>query len=230
MGWTETATAITALRGLVNDGPTDKICSNKSVVGPQDGTNLMFKTFEFRRVGTFVGPSPVSFPCGVFNNGQQVNARDIAQDDPISGTFQLKGSGTGTAPANRDNFVATYYYQWFTDDELDTFLQNASNWLNLGSTYINVPDGLNACVLDFAARECYRKAAVKFTQRMSEVYKTEDAPEGIQEMINSWRGMAKDFMASAETMRNNYYQRSGQAEQPLFGFALGRVRDPVPRR
>ena len=230
MGWIDTPTATTALRSLVNDGPADKLCQSKKLVGVQDGVNLTFKTFEFRRVGTFVGPIPVAFPQGVYKNGALLNARDIKVDDPASGVFMLRGTGTGTAPQPRDLFTATYYYQWFTDAELQSFLSNASNWLSLGSNYLTIPDGLNASALDFAARECYRKAAVKFTQRMSEVYKTEDAPEGVQDMIDTWRSLAKDFMASAEKMRDDFYSRAGQANQPLFGFGLGRVTDPVPRR
>lgn len=225
MGWADTATAILALRNLIHDGPTDKRAVNKKVLGVQDGVNTIFTTFEGRRVGDFQHPG---FPLGVYVNGAVVPGNKVTADDPLSGVFQLD---TSVLPGNRQPLTATYYYQWFLDTELGQFLTDASKWLGLGPTYINVPDGLVPACLRFAAQEAYEKAAMRYSTRMSEVFQLEDAPkEEILKSIEAFKEMAKDFMSKAETMRDDFYERQGQAKAPNFGFALGGVVDPVPRR
>lgn len=227
MGWTSTATAITALRTLIKDNPTDKLCSVKQVIGTVDGVNLIFKTFEYRRVTDFT-ISPTPFPLGVYKNGTQIDPTNISQDDTDSGAFQL---AIAVVPSNRDSIRATYYYQWFEDAELDTFMQNASTWLGLGATYINLPDGLNASALRFAAQEAYLAASMKYATRASEVFKTEDAPsEDVMKSVAAFKDMADSYMETAKDMRDDYYTRQGQSLAPNFGFALGSVTDPTPRR
>jgi hypothetical protein len=221
MIWATSAQAILALRSVIFDGPTDKLCSNKSLVGVQDGVNTIFKTFEYRRVTNFT-LSP-GFPQGVYDNGV---LQTVTTDDPASGAFQVS-----VAPGPRDTFNATYYYQWFLDSDLDGFLQNASVWLGFNTTYINTPDGLTPALADYAAREAYRSAAMKYSLRMSSIYKTEDAPtEDIINSVNMWKEMAQDFEDSAAKQRDDYYTRQGQSLAPNFAFQLGRVTDPTPRR
>ena len=226
MGWPNTASAITALRTLIKDNPQDKLCSTKAVIGEMNGTNSIFKTFEYRRVNSFASSAGVVFPQGVYKNGTLLPSSGVTQDDPTSGAFQL-----AVVPVSRDSIRATYYYQWFTDPELDSFFQNASTWLGFGPTYINLDDGLNASALRFAAQEAYLAAAMKYSQRMSEVYKLEDAPsEEILKALEAFRNMADSFMKDATSLRDDFYTRQGQSKAPLFGFALGHVRDPQPRR
>lgn len=227
MGWIDSPTAIQALRALLFDGPADKYCSNKKVLGTIDGINGIFKTFEYRRVNNF---TTAIFPQGVFKNGIQVPLVNITSDDLPSGTFVLNGSAIPTQ-TGRDVITASYYYQWFVDPELDTFLQHASTWLGLGTTYINIDNGLNASALRFAAQEAYEAAAMKYSVRASETYKLEDAPsEDILKAISAFKDMADSFMEKAKELRDDFYTRQGQSLSPLFNLSLGRVRDPSPRR
>jgi hypothetical protein len=225
VGWLDIPTATLALRTLVNDGPTDKRAINKKVLGIQDGVNTIFTTFEFRRVGSFQTPA---FPMGIYVNGASVPGNKVIQDDPASGVFQLNAS---VLPGNREPMTASYYYQWFVDAELQQFLADASNWLGQGGNYITLDPGLNEAAIRFAAQKAYEKAAMKYSTRMSEVFQLEDAPsEDILKAITAFQAMAKDFMDSAGKMRDDFYTRQGQSLAPNYGFALGRVRDPVPRR
>lgn len=225
MSWADSPTAITALRTLVKDNPQDKLCSTKEVIGERNGSNKIFKTFEYRRLTDF-SSTGLSFPLGLYLNGTMMSSTGVGQDDMASGAFSLVN-----APADTDTLRATYYYQWFTDPELDNFLQNASTWLGFGPSYIGIPDGLNAACLRFAAQEAYLAASMKYATRMSEVYKLEDAPsEEIVKALDAFKSMANDFMKSAETLRDDYYKRQGQPNAPVFGFALGHIRDPQPRR
>lgn len=222
MGWVDSPTAILALRSLIFDGPTDKICSNKKVIGAIDGVNTLFKTFEYRRLTDF---TTVAAPLGVYVNSVQTTA---ASDDKMSGTFTLTVPPTTTT---RDVVTASYYYQWFFDADLDVFLQNASSWLGFGLVYTNIPDGLNVAALRFAAQEAYEAAAMKYSTRLSETYKLEDAPsEEILKSVSAFKDMADSFMDKATKLRDDFYTRQGQSLAPNFAFSLGRVRDPSPRR
>lgn len=225
MAWVDNPTAILALRSLIYDGPQDKYCAMKPVIGIVNGTNVSFKTFEYRRTTDFTAAVA---PLGVFVNGSQVTATadDVATTNTGSFTLSSAPSMTG-----RDAVTATYYYQWFVDSELDSFLQNAATWLGFSTTYITIPDGLNAAALRFAAQEAYEAAAMRYSTRMAQTYKLEDAPsEDILKSVAAFKDSADGFLAKAEKMRDDYYTRQGQSLAPNYSFALGRVRDPVPRR
>ncbi len=225
MGWADAATAYIALRNLIKDNDQDKLCATKAVLGELNGSNKTFKTFEYRRLTDF-SSSGTSWPLGIYMNGSMLPSSGVNRDDPDSGTFELT-----SAPDDRDSIRASYYYHWFTDVELESFLQNASTWLGQGTNYLNLVDGLNAAALRFAAQEAYVAAAMKYSTRMSEVYKLEDAPsEEILKALDAFRGMAKDFMKSATALRDDYWQRQGQPGAPNVAFSLGSVRDPQPRR
>lgn len=222
MSWASTAAAITQLRNLIYDGPTHKLCSQKKVIGDINGTNKVFKTFENRRITDFTAPTGAQ---GVFINGTLAT---VDTDDTESGTFTLHVAPSQSA---RDDVRATYYYHWFEDTELDGFLQNAATWLGFSTTYTTINDGLNAAALRFAAQEAYEAAAMRYSTRMAEVYKLEDAPnEDILKSVQAFKDMADSFLAKAETMRDDFWTRQGQAKAPNFSFQLGKVSDPTPRR
>lgn len=225
MAWPNSQAAISALRNILLDGPKDKICANKKVLGICDGVNTVFKTFEYRRITDFTNPV---FPEGIYQSGQPIDSGLVDSDDLASGIFVVNGSAI---PDNRITMTATYYYQWFTDAELDSFLQNASTWLGFSTTYINTPDGLNPALLRFACQEAYESAAMKYSTRAAEVYQLEDAPkEDILKAIEAFQKMADNFLSKAEQMRDDFYTRQGQSLAPNFAFSLGKVTDPTPRR
>lgn len=227
MAWSNSAAAILSLRSLIHDGPTDKLCSQKKVIGPVDGVNTIFKTFETRRITLF--SASTTFPLGVYKNGVLVAFGNISNDDIESGTFQLSSAPSQTG---RDTITASYYYQWFIDSDLDGYLQNASTWLGFaGASYPSIPDGLNAAALRFAAQESYLAVSAKYSTRMSEMYKLEDAPsEDILKSVQAFKDMASGYMKEATALRDDYYTRQGQSKAPLFNLSLGSVGDPVPRR
>lgn len=226
MAWPNTATAITALRNILFDGPKDKRANGKKVLGVIDGTNATFSTFEYRRTIPFTSATGT---IGVFKSGTNITS-SVLTDDTDSGIFTIASSAIPSA-TGRDVLTASYYYQWFVDSELDQFLQNGSSWLGLGVTYTNIPDGLNVACLRFAAQEAYEAAASKYSTRIAEVFQLEDAPsEDILKSVEAFHTMADNFLAKAETMRDDFYKRQGQSLAPNFGFALGAVLDPKPRR
>lgn len=225
--WTTNADAIIDLRRLLSDGDTDKFCDLKLVFGKINGTNLRFKTFEQRRITNLstviVAPSPV----GVFKNDVILDpTTDVTQDDPISGTFLLS-----TAPVDGDELRASYYYQWFLDAELDQFLQNASQWLGTGSTYVNTEDGLIPAALHYAAQEAYTKLALWASMSQSNVYMLNDVPNADSKgAVKTFQSMAEMMQKKSNELRQGFYGRNDQALAPLFRSSFGRVTTLTPRR
>lgn len=216
------STGIADLRTLLSDGPSDRHNYQKRCFGQVNGANVNFKTFEARRVTNFT----IAGTGGVFINSLIVPATGLLSDNPETGEFVLISA---YAPADGGVVEASYYNQWFTDIELDTFLQISSRWLQGTSIYLNTADQFVDALQKYAAAEAYLKMAQRWRTYMSQGYKVEDAPK------DSPTYNTKDFLAMSETMRSEalasrtefMQTRQGRALQPLFGRIAGRVRNPV---
>lgn len=220
MSWTAAA-ARQQLRFLLSDGDTDKLAHRKAVFGLQDDGNLLFKTLEFRRVSTLVGKADPD-PQGVFVNNARVS---VGLDDVASGQFQLDAP-----PSNGDEVRATYYYQWFTDAELDFFIVDASRFVQSTEDCTTIPMGLRQAALQYAAYDAYQKLASRWAQKQSDVYRVEDSLKEDSERGNPFLALAKDCRKCAMDLRDDYYQKQGQALNPAYGSIPGRIREVVPKR
>lgn len=217
MSW---ATALDDLRILLSDGPTDKYNYRKATFPAPNGTNVKFKTYEFRRVTDF---TMVASDLGVYVNGALVA---VASDNLATGEFTLS-----VAPSDGDVVQATYYNQWFNNTELESFLKSASNWLAFADNYAGVPGGLIPAAKKYAASEAYLKLALRWSQMQSEQYRVEDAvnPRN-QAAVDSFMNLSKGLREDATTLRDQYYTRSGQSLQPIFVTIPGGVKANQPRR
>lgn len=218
MSW---STALDEIRDLLSDGATDKLRARKRCIGPCNGANTVFKTFEFRRISDFTSPS---FPLGVFIT-DAASPSTAALDDPSTGTFTL------SSPPGPNDFVeATYYIQYFIDDELNKFLINASRWLTSSDDFTQVPPGLQPSALKYAASDAYQKLSIRWMDHMSETYRLEDKPdEKNSPIVDSFQKKAEYFKKSATEARDEYYTRQGQSLSPNFISIAGSVRDIPPR-
>jgi hypothetical protein len=211
------------MRLKLSDNPNDKLRAYKRVFGQIDGTNTVFKTFEFRRITDF---TLGAVPLGIYKNQVRLNTSDIASDDVTTGYFTL-----AAAPSGSDVIEATYYVQFFYDAELDGFLRLASNWLGLGNDYTNIAEGLRPAALQYACGEAYQKLAMRFAEHLSETYRLEDAPDANRfKLVDEYKRMGEDCRKEGENLRNQFYTRQGQSLQPLFGVNAGRVRNVEPSR
>ena len=217
MSW---ATSRLDLRRLLSDGEKDKLRHRKRVFGNIDGTNATFKTFEFRRLTDFTSATS---PEGVYVNSVAVPV--TSDDQSNTGEFVLT-----TAPVDGDVVDATYFIQWFLDEEIDGFLQDAANWI--GNTIADdIPPGLRPAALHYGAQEAYQKLALRWAEYISEVYRLEDAPRDSSfKMVEQYEKSAQDMHKKSFDLRDDYYKRSGRSLQPLFGIVQGAVVDPVPKR
>jgi hypothetical protein len=222
--WTDLNAAVSDLRRLVNDGPTDKLAYNKKVIGLANGVNLLFKTYEKRRITDFtVTPTDMT---GVYLNGARLAPAGVSSDDTESGAFAL-----ASAPADGDTLTCVYYWRWFNDPELQQFVVNAIQMV-LGSTDpATVVDGLIPAVLHYAGAQAYGKLAMAWTIDPAMQYMLEDAPKDKNgNAINPFIQLQKQLEAKAQELRKGYYGRNDQAEEPIFAVVSGAVRDGVPRR
>lgn len=217
MSW---LTAVSELRAALSDGATDKLRYRKRVIGIQNGANLKFKTFEYRRTQTFVGAAQ---PIGVFVNDAPVA---VSADDLTTGEFTL-----AAAPSDGDVLRATYFMQYFTDAELEEFLTQASRWLIGVDDFVQVGIPLQPAAVAKACCQAYRKLAIRFAENMAEVYQLEDSPDERRiNPVDNFRRMADDFCKEADKLRNDFYGRKGKKLAPRFATIAGNVRDPEPNR
>lgn len=215
MNW---STANAELRMLLSDGATDKLAHRKAVFGNINGVNAAFKTLEFRRVATLVGAVA---PLGVYVNNTLVS---VASDDVASGEFVLSA-----APLDGVELRASYYYQWFTDAEITSFIKDGTRFATAAEDPTLVIEGLRQSALQYAAYDAYQKLAIRWTQRLSDVYRVEDSA-GDKPVENPFFKLASACRKCAKELRDDYYQTQGQQYRPGFGFAFGSVRDTVPKR
>jgi hypothetical protein len=228
MAFADMAAAVSSLRNLLFDGPTDKMAYQKKCFGKVDGVNTLFKTFEYRRVTDFTVAPVNNF--GVYKNGVLQAETAIATDDTASGHFTLVTPPAGSTGTG-DVITASYYYQFFNDAELQQYITNAVQWLGLGTDPTTVPDGLVPSCLYFAGQEAYHMLAIRWSMRVSEIYQLEDAPdESVMALSDTYRKMSTDFNNKSMKLRDDYYGRQGQSLAPLFGVNAGAVRDYMPRR
>lgn len=224
MSWT---TAVVDLRTLLSDGPKDRYAYRKKCFGEVSGTNFSFKTLEFRRTVSFTDSVGSAAPLGVYIDGSRIASGMISTDDTASGEFSLL-----SAPTAGQVVEASYYYQWFFDTELQTFLSAASQWLLSTTDYTSaIVPGLVPSATYYAAQEAMHKLAARWVERMSNQYLVEDAPDyrnlGVAE---SYRRLADDYKKKSVELRDQYYTRQGQSLQPLFANNVGAVREVTPRR
>jgi hypothetical protein len=218
--WTTTADAIKDLRYQLSDGATDKLADRKTVIGICNGTNKNFKTFDIRRLSTFVSPTDIA---QVFVND---TAATVDSENIESGDFVLH-----TAPAEGDRVTATYYHQWFNNDQADFFLRKASEWAISSDLYYNVPMGLYSAVLNKACSNAFRELAVRFARLYSAQYRMEDLPrEDLKQTQDQYSNLAESYDKAATKDLEFYYTRQGLNLQPLFGNIAGRVYDVKPNR
>lgn len=229
-------TAVADVRKIISDGPTDKLAYRKKVIGQQDGTNQVFKTFEARRISHFSPwTDPLSIvqpaspaPAGVYLDNVRQTISTTDGDNSESGEFTLEG----TAPTDGQTLVATYYYQWFNDDELQEFLTDAAEWIGIGTDWLPMPEGLRPAAKEFAAHKAYQKLVSKMAVNLAETYQLYDAPDGKRfDPVAAYMKISKDKYDLAVKLRDDVYDgRKGQAKAPRSAVVVGHVRDVPPNR
>lgn len=205
MAWTN---AIVDLRTVLSDTSISKYCYRKRVFGEINGVNVTYKTLETRRINDF------STYASVWKNGILLPLADTVSDDSVTGEFSLL-----VAPIDGDVIEASYYYQWFVDSELTSFLEAAASWLGFNGQYTNLDSGLYTAAKYYAACEAFMNLASRFNQSWSDQYRLEDAPDSNKGQASAqyWKA-AEDFRTRALQARDDFYKRQGRQLQPSWDF------------
>ena len=220
MTWTTNAAAITDLRYQLSDGPTDKLADKKAVIGITNGDNVNFKTFDIRRLSSFVTITDIA---AVYVNDEAVT---VVSENLESGDFVLD-----SAPDEGDRVTATYYHQWFNDTQLLTFLTRACEWVLSTDTIINTPLGLVGAVLNKASAIANRELVIRYARLYSAQYRMEDLPrEDLKQTQEKYQSLSDMYEKVAKDDVDFYYTRQGRNKQPLFSNISGRVQDVKPNR
>ena len=219
MSW---STAAQDLRVLLSDGPTDKLRAFKNIFGQQNGSNKIFKTFEFRRLTDFSATGNAA-PLGIYIDNVLQAPSAVTWDDLNSGHFYLS-----TAPTDDQHIMCSYYIQWFTDAEIEGFLSRACNWLGLGDDYSLIPTGLKTAALKYSEHEAYQKLSLRFAENIVETFRLQDAPdEKRMAIVTAYQEAAKQKFKEAEQSRDDFYKRKGRPLAPIFDTASGNIKNPT---
>lgn len=215
-------TAIADLRMLLSDGADDRYVYQARCFGRVDGVNVAFKTFYRRRSTNFT----TGASGGVYVDSVLLPASGVISDNQETGEFVVAVPPTNAGSASQI-VEASYFYQWFNDDELDTFLQISSRWLVGTNDYTTTQNALIDALLKYASAEAYLKMAQRWRTYMSQEYKVEDAPKDSPTYnTNDFLKLSTTFREEALASRTEFMQtRQGRALQPLSGRITGRVRN-----
>lgn len=206
--WPDIATAVGELRTYLNDGPQDRPVKQKKLVGEVDGTNTEFFIFEERVV---VGSLSVT-----------VNFTPVAStlSDPVLGVVTLP-----TPPDRGTTVRGRYYFQYFTDAELQESLLNACGQVLSVEDVTQIGIGLKQPVLAYAGYFAYTKQSIRWAQRMSQKFLLDEEPLQSENnnRSNLFKQMAKGFMDDARIMRDDFYKRQSRALAPAAAVTKLRI-------
>jgi hypothetical protein len=216
--WATIQEAIDDVRLAISDGPLDKPVFRKAVQGTKNGNNLIFQTFDSRRVTDF---TTATAPFGVYVNDELVK---VTSDQPEFGSLALE-----SAPDNPDTVEASYYFQWFNDTQLAQFIKNAMQFYNGTTDVTQAPDVATTCIRSFALAEGYKELSVRWARDNAQKYRMEDAPDN-KYGGNPYIPLHNLCLKEAQAARKYIYTRQDQNEEALFASIHDGLPDVAPNR
>lgn len=203
--WADAVTARNDLRSFVRDNVTDRPVKNKLVLGPIDGVNPVFYTYEERIVA-----GTILFSYDYVEQPGSV----IAAQDLIMGKFSL-----APPPQANVGVRASYYWQLFLDSDLDEALQLAAGEIHETDDITTVQAGLKNAALHFAASFAFTNQSVRWlVQRASEKYLLQESPveAPAEQRAKEFRDAATTYYKMGVELRSSFYQRHGRRDAPAW--------------
>jgi hypothetical protein len=218
--WASASAARDDLRAFLNDGAEDRPVKNKLVVGPANGTNRVFFTFEERLVEASLAVS--------YDGTEQAAAVIDPATDYVMGRIVLV-----LAPPANTEVRARYYWQLCLDADLDEALRLAAGEIHETDDITSVEPGLKNAALHYAASFAYTKQHGRWLiQRRSEQFLLLEAPveNGGQQRAGDFKEAAQQYFEMAVKLRDSYHTRHGRREAPAFTVYKPRIPAVGPRR
>lgn len=196
--WDQTS-ALTTLRSLLGDGDADKYEFKADVVPTPNGVIRDF----------FAGRTRLSAYPTIYVS-DVVEAVPTGDVDLATGTFTLAEAPTGTVQAS-------FYYRWFTDAELLSFLHEACTLLQYtGFDDAALPVGVRSVACEFAVYYAYRRKAGEYAEALTASaggYTADQSKTG-----PNWRALAESAWKNAKEKLDLY------VKNPLTGAASPQMR------
>jgi len=215
--------AITELRQLISDTEFHKKVTKKKLIGAVNGENTSFITYDKR----------------ILEDTFQAYVADVAVDatveDPIKGEITLSA-----APDKNTKVEASYYWQFWIDDEIKNFLNKGaeatSQWTSNvpDNAYLQILPGLKTAALMLAASLATRSfIQYVISRRHSEEFLLEqdgNDDNNFSQTITALQKVADQYWKDGIQMRDDFYMRQGKRNAPAFGIRMSSPRQYGPKR
>ena len=146
----------------MSDGSTDKYVHQSPVDPEPDGNHDLFAVPDPRLV-----PGSVKITLDGEDITDEIPEYDEEDEDQTQYIMLDSGRIRLEPPDNGQELRVSYYFQWFTDEELESFLTTAGQLLGYESVEAEgLTVGLRAPVLSFAAHYAYLKMAAQSAQAL----------------------------------------------------------------
>jgi hypothetical protein len=212
--WTPSSALVT-LRSLLGDTVTSKFVFRGNASPPPDGVTQRFFAGDSRLVANSLD---------VLVAGLPVAPSGVSGVDDLKGTFMLI-----PAPIAAAEIHCSYYYQWFTDDELNDFIGQGLTVLSaIDVTDTALPLEVRPVVLQYAAYFAYMYKAAEYASALSGV-----APGGFtadrKTATPNWTSLAKLAYETATALLKVYNDGALNTARPTFAIVHFQLASYVPR-
>lgn len=218
------------LRILLADTTADNLVKDKPLLPTAgDGANRTFITFDDRLTtsGHQSALQTDMVALRVFANNTEYAASGILVTNAERGELTLM-----TAPALNARMTASYHHRQHLDSELDFFLTQATALVTIDAAS-NVPTGLQAAVLRYAAAMAHERLAQRWQQRKVEQFMLQDVPlrSEAEARVSFHQAQADRYHTQAGEFRLDYYNlRMDRGTAPAYGLLRRTPRRVGPQR
>lgn len=148
---------------------------------------------------------------------------------PTYPTVDVDQNGNFTLPSSpAQSLLVTYGWQFFSDSDIDNFVDEARQWLREFATVALVPDGLNPALIHWAASLALGALARQVT--LSAI-RGGDADIDLSKLTEAYSKQAADLNTLACSEREAYYSRGSESTDPtVVSVSSVGFRDWSPRR
>ncbi len=147
---------------------------------------------------------------------------------PVHPTVDVDANANFTLPAApTSSLLVTYGWQFYSDADVDGFVDEAREWLREYTDVTLVPDGLAPALIPYAGAIALRGLARKCTLADT---RAGDAAVNFSALAKAYSADADKLEKEALAARQSYYSRADEALAPAAS-ATGLSIDPFqPRR
>ena len=209
------ANIILAVRQDVKDAAKSNIVRGEVPSGDVDAVNKRF----------YLAYQPiVTASAKVYQNGTLLTLTTNYTIDEETGIITFVA-----IPAVGTKIEVDYYYNWFNDASYTSFLDNASQSLGFASaTITSIPEGLIPATLKFVAHYYYKARAAFYANRFNS--STAGQTVNVDVITKNFKDLATECWEEAIELRNDYYKKFGQQNQPASAVTAPSISNYTPQR